>query len=454
MTASSLGESLNILVLDDEAVARTALEECLADSPCEVTSTGTPKEALELLEGELFDVAFFDLRLEDASGIDLIPKALERAPWIKIVLMTAHASIGSAVDAIRAGAVDYLQKPFSPPEVRILTEKLLAIRRKERTMEAAMRDPERSASPIRLESENTEMGKVLELAKRAADSSATILLLGESGTGKGVIARAMHRWSSRSVGPFSVVNCPSLSEELLRSELFGHERGAFTGAVKTNRGRIETTRGGTLFLDEIGDLPLSIQPQLLRFIQEREYERVGGTETRTSDVRIMTATNRDISRAVREGGFREDLYYRLKVIEIRIPPLRKRRSDILPLAEMFLHRYKAENGRQIEGFSAEAKRRLEAYPWPGNIRELQNAVERAVILAAGRVIGPELFPSSVPGAQISAVGDDDQGLLSLEEVEKSHIQYVLDATDTVEQAAEVLGVSTPTLWRRRKKYDL
>jgi NtrC-family two-component system response regulator AlgB len=447
--------SLKVLVVDDEAVVRTALEQCFIDTPHEVSSVATPGEALQLLEGDLFDVAFIDLRLESTSGIDLIPTALERSPWLKIILMTAHASIESAVDAVRAGATDYLTKPFEPTQIRILAEKLLALRRKEREVQALREEAERHAKPRLLESEDAEMRKVLEMAQRAAASQATILLGGESGTGKGVLAKAMHQWSQRADGPFSTVSCPSLSEDLLRSELFGHERGAFTGAVKAHRGRIETTEGGTLFLDEIGDLPLSIQPQLLRFIQEREYERVGDTRTRTSDVRLITATNRDLQKAVREGEFREDLFYRLNVIEIRIPPLRERKADILPLAEMFLHLYNVENARQIEGFAESARARLRSYPWPGNVRELENAVERAVILAQGREVGAELLPAVVPGggSPAASVGEDRR-LLSLDEMEKTHIGHVLEVTESVEEAASVLGISTTTLWRRRKKYEL
>lgn len=454
MTPSPDSESLHILVLDDEEVTRVALEQCLADTPHVVRSVGSGVEALDALDRELFDVAFFDLRLPGASGIDLIPEAMERAPWIKIILMTAHASIEAAVEAVRAGAVDFLQKPFRPAEVRILVEKLLAIRRRERKVASLHEDAKRASGPSVLTSDDPAMRKVLELARRTASSTANIMLLGESGTGKGVLARAIHGWSHRADGPFSVVSCPSLSEDLLRSELFGHERGAFTGAVKAHRGRIETTRGGTLFLDEIGDMPLSIQPKLLRFIQDRTYERVGSTETRNSDVRIMTATNKDLRAAVREGQFREDLFYRLNVIEIRIPPLRERPSDILPLAEMFLHRFGAENNRSVEGFNPDAERVLLGYEWPGNVRELQNAVERAVILCGGRQVGPALLPRLVSAAGLGEEANGDGRLLALDEMEKVHIRRVLQTTDSVQEAALVLGISTTTLWRRRKKYEL
>ncbi len=454
MSSNRSEPSLRILVLDDEPVSRKALVECLADTPHEVRPASDVHEALDLLDEELIDVAFVDLRLEGASGIEFIPKALERAPWIKVVLMTAYASIESAVEAVRAGAVDYLEKPFRPGQVKVLVEKLLAIRRRERESKSLSGNTDR-AEP-ELESEDPEMQKVLELARQAADSDATILLLGESGTGKGVLARAIHGWSARHGAPFSVVSCPSLSEDLLRSELFGHVRGAFTGAIKAQRGRIATTEGGTLFLDEVADLPLSIQPQLLRFIQDREYERVGDTRTRRADVRLVTATNQDIQQDVWEGRFREDLFYRLNVIQMTIPPLRDRPSDIVPLAERFLHRYSASNNRLVEGFSEDARSLLRALPWPGNVRELQNAVERAVILAKGRLIGPELLPSSVPGnpPPSGIDGDGNRPLLSLEEMEKAHIRHVLEATSSVQEAASALEISTTTLWRRRKKHDI
>ncbi len=457
MSTPSSAPALRVLVLDDESVSRKALAACLADTPHDVRTVSAAREALDLLDKELFDVAFVDLRLDGASGIEFIPKAIERAPWIKVVLMTAYASIGSAVEAVRAGAVDYLEKPFRPGEVKVLVEKLLAIRRKEREAASLARSAEQDeVTPTALESRDSEMQKVLELARQAADSDATILLLGESGTGKGVLARAIHGWSGRGDGPFSVVSCPSLSEDLLRSELFGHVRGAFTGAVASQRGRIATTEGGTLFLDEVSDLPSSIQPQLLRFIQDREYERVGDPRTRRADVRLVTATNQDLHEAVREGRFREDLFYRLDVIEIRLPPLRERIADIVPLAETFLHRYSARNNRRVEGFSTEAASLLRALPWPGNVRELQNAVERAVILAKGRLIGPELLPSPVSGdgRMQAPEGTSDRSLLSLEDMERAHIRHVLEATSSIQEAATILGISTTTLWRRRKKHEI
>jgi two-component system, NtrC family, response regulator AlgB len=454
MSATGESEFLNVLVVDEEERTRMVLDQCLTETPHRIWCVNTGNAALEALDRELIDLAFVDHRLPGLPGTDLIPVLLERAPWLKIVLMTADASIESAVHAVRAGAVDYLPKPFGPAEVRVMVERLLVIRQREWKAASLHEDAVRAAEPSLLTSSDPAMRKVLELARRTATSSANIMLLGESGTGKGVVAQAIHRWSRQAEGPFAVVNCPSLSEDLLRSELFGHERGAFTGAVRAHRGRIETTRGGTLFMDEIGDMPLSIQPQLLRFIQDRTYERVGSTETRSSDVRILTATNRNIRARIEEGAFRHDLFYRLNVIEIPIPPLRERPSDILPLARLFLHRFGEENQTQVEDFTSDAQDLLLAYDWPGNVRELRNAVERAVILCAAREVGPELLPQPVAGTASEEGLRRDWPLLTLDEMERAHIRRVLEATDALQEAAEVLGISTTTLWRRRKKHGV
>jgi two-component system, NtrC family, response regulator AlgB len=447
-------ERLHILVLDEDEGTHGALADSLAGTPHVVRVARTGSEALASLEAELFDVAFLDLELPDAPGSGLIAGALQRTPWLKIIVMTPHASVESAVEAVRAGAVDCLEKPLQRAEVRLMIEKLLAIRRQERKAASLYEDAEGASGPSVLTSTDPAMRRVLDLARRTASSTASIMLLGESGTGKGVLARAIHAWSRRADGPLSVVSCPSLSADLLRSELFGHERGAFTGAVRAHRGRIETTHGGTLFLDEVGDMPLSIQPKLLRFLQDRNYERVGSSKTRTADVRILTATNRDIRARLKEGEFREDLFYRLNVIEIWIPPLRERPADILPLARVFLHRFGDENDRRVEGFTADAEELLLSHEWPGNVRELRNAVERAVILCRGREVGPELLPGSVAGRVSEEEPRGDRPLLTLEQVERMHIRRVLEASGSVQEAAEILGISTTTLWRRRKKHEL
>ena len=451
---SDSSESLSILILDDEALAREALKECFAGGAHKVSAVATADQAMARLARDMVDVAFVDMRLENGSGIDVIPDLLEEAPWLRVILVTAHGSPEAAVKAIRAGAVDYVAKPFDPQEIRALTAKLLAARRRERRLDRKETEQsDRRPGPM-LESEDPAMRKTLEMARQVAESDATILLTGESGTGKGVLARAIHYWSVRSEKPFSTVNCPSLSKELLQSELFGHVKGAFTGAVRTQPGLIATTEGGTLFLDEVAELPVEIQPRLLRFLQDREYERVGDPRTRQSDVRLVTATNVDLREAVAEGSFREDLFYRLNVIEIEVPPLRKHPDDILPLAYTFLYRFAQEYNRSVRGFSDEAERRLRAYTWPGNVRELQNAVERAVILCRGAEVGSELLPGPL-GEMEDAILDRDGGqLVSLEEMESNYIRHVLEVTGSIEDAAKTLGISTTTLWRRRKKYEI
>jgi NtrC-family two-component system response regulator AlgB len=295
------------------------------------------------------------------------------------------------------------------------------------------------------------MQRAIHLARQVASTDATVLVRGESGTGKGVLVRAIHGWSPRTNKPFGTVSCPSLSKELLESELFGHVKGAFTTAVRDNPGRIATCEGGTLFLDEIGDLPISIQPKLLRFIQEREYERVGEQTTRRADIRVITATNVDLDLAVREGRFREDLLYRLNVIQIEIPPLRKRVEDIVPMAERMLAFFTRAHTRKVLGFTPEAAEAIKRHPWPGNVRELRNVIERCAILATTEWVGPELLP----GSMAAPIPDPAPGaMISLDKLEELHIRRVLAATKSLDEAAEILGIDTATLWRRRKKYGV
>jgi len=294
----------------------------------------------------------------------------------------------------------------------------------------------------------------LAMADEVAATDATVLLRGESGTGKGVLARAMHERSQRASRRFGVVNCPSLSEELLASELFGHVRGAFTGAVQNNTGTIAFTEGGTLFLDEIGDLPLSIQPKLLRFLQDREYERLGDPRTRRADVRILVATNQPLERGLQQGTFREDLYYRLSVFPIEIPPLRERREDIPNLAHRFLETFAVRYRKSISDFTEDAMRRLIDHPWPGNVRELQNTIERAVILTRSHRIDPGVLPGLRSRSGVPEFAATNGDMLTLEQMEKRYIRHVLDSVDTVERAAEVLDLSPSTLWRRRRKHGI
>lgn len=442
---------LDILVVDDENRIRRTVRMCLEDDGQRVETVGSAAEAIHAAERKSFDMAFVDLRLPGQSGMELIPELLDRVPWVKIVVITAHASVESAVEAMKRGAVDYLPKPFSTSEVRMAARKVAELRALEDRVNALeSRVDQGNPSPL-LESRSEAMSLAIGLARRVADTDASVLLLGESGTGKGVLARAIHRWSGRSEAPFGVAHCPSFPRELLESELFGHVKGAFTGAVQSNPGRISRCEGGTLFLDEIGDLPEPLQPKLLRFLDDGEYERLGDPTTREADVRVIAATNRDLEEAVADGAFREDLYYRLNVVEIELPPLSDRQDDILPLAKRFLGFYRRQHGADAERFSDETERALRSYAWPGNVRELENAVERAVILSTGEEIRPVHLPFEADREEeVPRVG----GGVSLAELEKEHIRRVLAATESLEEAAEVLGIGTTTLWRRRKEYDL
>jgi NtrC-family two-component system response regulator AlgB len=397
------------------------------------------------------DVVFLDLRLGTESGLDLIPKLLAENPNVVIIVVTAYATLETAVQAIRSGAWDYLQKPFTPGQIRHLLEKV-RVQRSVSVRMADLQDRLQTEAPdTDLGSEAPAMRGVLEIVSRAAKADVSVLFRGESGTGKGVIARAMHLESPRRDRPFVTVNCPTLTEELLASELFGHAKGAFTGAIRDQPGRVEVAEGGTLFLDEIGDLPGSLQAKLLRFLQERAFERVGETRTRKADVRVVAATNRDLEADVTSGRFREDLFFRLNVIEVRVPALRERTEDILPMAKRFLAFFARSLGRPVATLSPAAERVLVNYGWPGNVRELRNAIERAVILWPSPVVEPQAFPERIAGTRER--GPHVGGKFTLDELERAHISAIVAQSKTMEEAAVVLGIDDSTLWRKRKKYE-
>ncbi len=442
---------LNVLVVDDEANIRKTLSVCLEADGHRVSAVGNFEDAISESTRRSFDLAFVDLRLGTASGLDLIPALLAASPWLKIVVITAYASIDTAVEAMRRGAADYIPKPFTPAQVALAVRKAAEVRSMEQRIASLQEDLGRAAPEADLSSESPAMLRAVSMARQVAPTDATVLLRGESGTGKTVLARAIHGWSRRAGKPFGVISCPSLSAELLESELFGHVKGAFTGAVRDNPGRIAACEGGTLLLDEIGDLPLPLQPKLLRFLQDREYERVGESATRKADVRLLAATNADLEAAVRNGRFREDLFYRLNVIQVEIPPLRDRSEDIAALAARLLAFYGRSHHRLFVGFSDDALSALKGYRWPGNIRELRNVIERASILCpSDRIDVAHLPPAVCPRDMPMKIGDP----VRLEKIEEEHIRRVLASSKSLQEAADTLGIDQATLWRRRKQYGI
>jgi two-component system, NtrC family, response regulator AlgB len=443
--------SLNILVVDDEVNIRKTLSLCLETEGHKVIAVSNFQDALTEASRKSFELAFVDLRLGVQDGLDLIPALLAASPWIKIVVITAYASIDTAVEAMRRGATDYISKPFTPAQVMLAVHKVFEMRTLEQKLTALQEDLGRSHPEIDFSSTSPVMQRAINLARQVAPSEATVLLRGESGTGKSVLARAIHSWSKRAAKPLGIVSCPSFSSELLESELFGHIKGAFTGAIRDNPGRIAACEGGSLLLDEIGDLPLSLQPKLLRFLQEREYERVGDYTTRKANVRILAATNVNLEKSVKEGLFREDLFYRLNVIQIEIPPLRECPEDVVALAERLLIFYGRSNHHPFTGFTKEALQALIEYPWPGNVRELSNVVERAAILCRTDRVGIDCLPTNlVPAGSTPSIGDP----VSLEKIEEQHIRRILASTKSLQEAADILGIDQATLWRRRKKYGI
>jgi NtrC-family two-component system response regulator AlgB len=443
---------MDLLLIDDEASLRRTLRTTLESMRHNVTESGSSEQALNCLRRQRFDVAFLDLRLGREAGMDLLPVLLREAPGLAVIVITAHASISSAVEAMRAGAFDYLPKPFTPDQLRVVLERWRQVQRL-RNRVANLEEQVRAVTPeTDLETQEPAMRQALDLAFQVAASEATVLLRGESGTGKGVLARAIHERSSRASGPFVIVHCPSLSGELLESELFGHVRGAFTGAVLDTEGKVSAAEGGSLFLDEVGDLPPSVQPKLLRLLQDHCYERVGETKTRIANVRIIAASNRDLAAEVAAGRFREDLFYRLNVIDVELPPLRQRPHDILSLAEHLLRFFARQTGKAVHSFAPETEAALVRHNWPGNVRELRNAIERGVILATGATLDRVHLPGQVgspPPARVE-VG----GAVTLDALEAEHIRRILAGSASLEEAAATLGIDPSTLYRKRKRYGL
>jgi len=429
----------NILVADDDPDIRDILKDTLSSLGARVTIACDGRECLNKIEAECPELVLLDIEMPVKNGLDVLKEIGQRRFDTTVIMITAYGSIARAVQAMKEGAFDFITKPFELDHIALVVEKALDRGRLKRGFE---RFTEQESHRYRLiGGESPRMREAIETAKKAACSRSTVLLLGESGTGKEVFARAIHSWSERKTEPFIAINCVGLSKDLLESELFGHERGAFTGASQLKKGKMELAHGGTVFLDEVGDISAELQTKLLRFLQEREFERVGGTQPIPVDVRVIAATNRELSGAIKDGRFREDLYYRLNVIPIQLPPLRQRKEDVLLLAHFFLRRFAGETKKTFSGISKEAETWLLAYDWPGNVRELANVVERAVVLGQGpEVTVADLSPrgeSTVPSAR-----SDELSYRHALDVARSEVirRALLSTQGNRAAAARVLGL--------------
>ena len=452
--AATRGDRFHVMVVDDERTQLEFVGGFLGKAGFEVVLMENSRRALERFRKEPFDLVLTDQRMPEMSGVDLLKQCRAVDPEVAVIIMTAYGSIETAVSAMKEGATDYLTKPLNLEELLLRIERVKRshqLVRENTELREALQERHRIEGVI---GESGEMQEVLDLVRRVAPSDATVLLRGESGTGKELIAKAIHYASTRKNGPLVKVNCAALPETLLESELFGHEKGAFTGAFAMRKGRFEIADKGTLFLDEIGDLPAHLQAKLLRVLQEKEFERVGSNHAINSDVRIITATHGDLEQLMRDGSFREDLYYRLNVVTIILPPLRERRQDLSALIDYFLRKFAEKNGKTIQGFSHEARDALLRYDYPGNVRELENLVERAIVLTRDDVIRLGELPLTIKETRAST---DDQTNLSavVEGMERRMIVDALSAAGGVQtKAAESLGISERALRYKLRKYGL
>ncbi len=443
-----------ILVVDDEVNAREALKTLLSEEGFEVAEAGDGEEALEMLSSFAPAVVLTDVRMPKLDGISFLKKARENGSDSVFVVMTAFGSIEMAVEAMRAGAENYLLKPLDVKSVLIVLEKALEKRQLRRDASSLRQRVRERFSFPNIIGDAPELQGVFELIKQAAPTKATVLILGESGTGKELVAQALHEESPRRDKPFIKVNCAALSESLLESELFGHEKGSFTGAIGRKEGRFELADGGTLFLDEVGEISASLQIKLLRVLQNREFERVGGTQTVKVDVRLVAATNRDLAAEVKAGRFREDLYYRLNVVAVTLPPLRSRKADIPALVSHFVEKFAQAYGKQVKGLAPGTLNAFLSHSWPGNVRELENAVERAVVLCKGSELTSDDLPPSLQGPrpQQSGAGGLIPGA-TMAVIEREAILKTLEMVGgSTARAAEVLGISVRTIQYRLKAY--
>jgi len=445
------------LVIDDDPGVRQSLRLCLEAEGGRVVVTGTAQGAIDAVGRSRFDVVFLDLWLQADSGLTILPELLRRQPGMGVIVITAFASFESAVEAMKLGAVDYLPKPFTPHQVRSAVKRVVTTRLLRQEINELQDRLGMAEGVITFDTKSPLFSSFLENAARAAASDAVVLLNGESGTGKTVLARWIRQNSPRSQGPFVTIHCPMLSTDLMSSVLFGHKRGAFTGAITDSVGKVQEAEGGTLFLDEVGDLSADAQARLLRFLNDRTYERLGEAIERHSDVRLIAATNRRLEEEVRAGRMRQDLSFRLHVISLTVPPLRKRKEDIMPMAQHFLQHFAGRQGRNHLTFSPAAQRLILDYDWPGNLRQLSNAIERAVILSPASVIESVDLGLDVFGQEAEPIPTNQVRLganVSLAEIEREHIAQVVATASSFDAAAKILEIDVTTLQRKRKKYGL
>ncbi|MBN2060470.1 MAG: sigma-54-dependent Fis family transcriptional regulator [Deltaproteobacteria bacterium] len=438
-----------ILIVDDELIMRESLAGWLERDGHHVEAVESGEKALESVKKTKFDIMLVDIKMEGIGGLEVLKRVKESDPDTDVIMITAYGSISSAIEAMKNGAYDYLLKPFDPNELGLLIEKVVehqARKRENLYLKEQFKDRVRFESMI---GQSQPMQKIFDLISDVAPMNSTILITGETGTGKGLAAKAIHTNSHCAEGPFVTVNCGSIPEHLMESELFGHQKGAFTDAKETKKGRLELAHGGTLFLDEIGEISMRMQIDLLRVLEDHIFYRVGGTQPIEADFRVIAATNRNLEEAIRQKLFREDLYYRLNVISFKMPSLRERKEDIPLLVDHFLYRFSRETNKSIDQISREATDELMLYEWPGNVRELENAIERAVVVCKGRNITPEDLPIFRPEYALSPAD------ISLKEVERSHILQVLNANSwNISRSSEILDIDRSTLYNKIKRYGL
>jgi len=445
-------QKVSILVVDDEEIVRESLSSWLQEDGYEVVTAENGTRALERLPEKDWTLLLVDLKMPGMDGLELMEEVHKTHPDMVILIMTAFATVDTAVNAMKQGAYDYLVKPFDPEDLSMSIRKIVEHKKLVQENEFLRKELKKQYRLHDMISKNDEMLGIFEMVQTISKSGSTVLIQGESGTGKELLARAIHEESDRRSAPFISVSCAALTETLLESELFGHEKGAFTGADSQKRGKLELARNGTLFLDEIGDISLKLQQDLLRVLEQKEFSRVGGNQVIPIESRIIAATNRDLRKAIEEGKFREDLFYRLNVFSFRIPPLRDRKEDIPLLVESFIDKFNIEMGKQVEGVSDPVMRRLMDLPWPGNARELRNVIERAMVVARGSRIGEaDLDLQAVEGKGTASVGAGR----SLEEIEVEHIRQVLAANSwNIQRSAQILGIDRATLYKKIRKHDL